>query len=196
MARSALTSIEQDLIDDGGSVLWSFIKGEQLEFPITLNFLSDATAAGYQYEAVVVEGLNDGQGTKPTTIQTTNPIKTSLTVRVPTNRGTWSAASAYNKEEIVLYSGIYYKLLSGVSRVNATTPNLDPLWQVTVLNKIYVQFPLTLASTWAIQATVGAPTYGFFELRITEPTDSIFTRTWKPVRGMVEILFSPTDIVP
>ncbi len=198
MARSPLTSIEQDLIDDGGSVLWSFIKGEQLEFPITLNFLADATfQANYTFEAVVVEGFNDGAGTKPVTIAT-NPVKTVLTVRSPQNRGGWAAATTYSKEDIVLYNSIYYKALASITgNVGNQAPNLATnLWQVTVLNKIYVQFPLTLASTWAVQPTVGAPVYGFFELRVTEPTDSIITRTWKPVRGMVEILFSPTDIVP
>ena len=39
MARSRLTNTSQDLISDGGAVVWSFVKGEQLEFPITLNFI-------------------------------------------------------------------------------------------------------------------------------------------------------------
>jgi hypothetical protein len=70
---------------------------------------------------------------------------------------------------------------------------LDAKWEVTTLNKIYVQFPNTLATGWAVQPLASSATYGFFELRVTEPTDAVFTRTFKPVRGMVEILFSPTD---
>lgn len=190
MARSPITDIKDDLISDGGSVLWSFVKGEQLEFPITLNFIEDITA-GYTYEAVVVEALNAEAETLPTTIQP-GGVQTVLTVRIPTNRGNWASGQAYNKEDIVLYSGIYYKLLAGAGRVNATPPSSDPLWQVTSLSKIYIQFMKTLGSTWTMQPSVGFPVYGFFELRVTEPPDSIFRRTYKPVRGLVQILFSPT----
>lgn len=195
MARSKLTEIENDLITDSGSVLWSFIKGEQLEFPITLNFISDVTA-NYTYECVVVEALNvANQDSFPTTIKP-NGVQTLITVRTPIKRGAWSSSTAYNKEDVVLYNNIYYKLLAGNSRVSATLPSADPLWQVTSLSKLYVQFGKTLGSTWSVSPVVGSPVYGFFELRVTEPADSIFSRTWKPVRGMVEILFSPTDIVP
>ena len=194
MARSRLLDPINDLITDGGDVLWSFVRGEQLEFPITLNFVENAMA-GYTYEAVVVEANNTvGQTTTPTAVKPSG-ITTTLTVRVPTNRGTWDAAQAYNKEEIVYYSvnGKYYKLLSGVARTSSVTPVLDTVfWQETVLNKVYLQFPKTLGSTWTQVPTVETPVYGFFELRVTEPQDNIFRRTWKPIRGMVEILFSPT----
>src|SRR3990167_128352 len=198
MSRSRLVKPAQDLQADAGAVLWSFIKGEQLEFPITLSFIEDATVQpsnNYAYEAVIVEAQNTvGQTTKPTTIQPAG-VQTTLTVRRTTLIGTWSAVVAYNKEEIVLYNGIYYKLLKGAGRVDATVPSADPLWEVTTLNKVYLQFPSNIASTWTVQPAVNVPVYGFFELRITEPTDPIFQRTWKPVRGMVEILFSPTDVV-
>ncbi len=194
MARSPITEIADDLITDGGSVLWSFVKGEQLEFPITMNFIEDVTA-GYTYEAVVVEAANSVEDVRPTTIQP-GGVQTVLVVRVPTYRGTWDAAQAYNKEEVVLYNGVYYKLLTGAGRVNATPPSSDSLWSITSLSKLYIQYPSTLGATWTIAPSVGAPVYGFFELRVTEPPDSIFRRTWKPVRGLVQILFSPTDIVP
>lgn len=195
MARSKINDIGQDLIDDGGSVLFSFVKGEQLEYPITLAFASNVLT-GFTYEAVVVEGDNiAGQLEKPTNIKTAG-VQTTLVVRVPVYKGVWDAPTAYNMEDIVFYNSKYYRLFSGVARVNITPPNLDSTWVETTLNKIYVQFPASLASTWTVAPQVGAPVYGFFELRVTEPNNSIFRRTWKPVRGMVEILFSPTDIVP
>lgn len=195
MARSRLIDTTDDLITDSGAVLWSFVKGEQLEFPITMNFVENASL-GYTYEAVVVEALNtSGQAERPITIKP-NGVQTILNVRVPVYRGLWSATTAYSKEEVVVYGGKAYKLLLGSVRVDATTPNQDPMWVETVLNKVYIQFLKTLGSTWAVQPLVDSPVYGFFELRVTEPTDSIFVRTWKPIRGMVEILFSPTDIVP
>lgn len=198
MSRARLVNITNDVNTDSGGVLWSLVKGEQLEFPITLNFVEDASVKpsnNYVYEAVVIEADNiSGQKTKPTTVKTAG-VQTALVVRLPILIGTWNAVAAYNKEEVVLYNGIYYKLLQGAGRVSAITPNLDPLWSVTTLNKVYLQFPTTLATTWVVQPIVDAPVYGFFELRVTEPTDPIFQRTWKPVRGMVEVLFSPTDVV-
>ena len=191
MARARLINTTDDLVTDSGAVLWSFVKGEQLEFPITMNFVEDVTA-GYSYEGIVVEAANISQqsdrpvGVKPSGVQT------QLNIRVPVNRGNWDSAQAYNREEVVLYSGKYYKLAKGVARTNSTAPNLDTTWTETTLNTVYLQFPKTLSSDWAVLPLVNSPVYGFFEMRVTEPQDSIFRRTWKPVRGMVEILFSPT----
>ena len=198
MARSRLLDPAQDLISDGGSVLWSFVKGEQLEFPVILNFIEDASVKAtnnYVYEAVVIEADNVALQTSVPSYVKTGGIQTTLFVRLPRYIGTWQAAVAYNKEDVVLYNSVYYKLTAGAGRINATTPLLDTAWTTTVLNKIYLQFPKTLAGTWTVQPTVDSPVYGFFELRVTEPTDAIFTRTFKPVRGLVEILFSPTEDV-
>lgn len=199
MARSRLTNTTQDLVADGGAILWSLVKGEQLELPITLNFVEDASVkavgSNYTYEAVVVEADNIlNQTTRPTAVKS-GGVSTTLFVRLPVLLGTWNAASAYNKEEVILYSGVYYKLAAGVARTNATPPPQDPMWIETQLNKIYIQFPKTLATSWSVQAVVDSPVYGFFELRVTEPNDPVFVRTFKPVRGMVEVLFSPTDVV-
>ena len=199
MARSRLTNTTQDLITDSGAVLWSFVKGEQLEFPITLNFVEDASLKqnnNYVYEAVVIEAQNVlNQTDRPTTIRQ-NGVQNRLFVRLPIYLGVWQSVVAYNKEDVVLYSGKYYKLLRGIGRTNSVAPDSDSLWVETTLNTIYLQFPSNLASTWAVQPAVNSPVYGFFELRVTEPQDQIFTRTFKPVRGMVEILFSPTDSTP
>ena len=196
MARSKITAATDDVITDSGSVLWSIVKGEQLEYPITLNFLAAANL-GYSYEAVVVEGDNPGNGVKPTAIKA-GGVQTTLVTRTLTDRGIWSAGTAYSREQYVYYSvdQKYYKLLSGTDRVSATTPDLDPLWQVFLPNTMYVQFPSTLGATWTKQPTVEYPVYGFFELRVTEPASAFYRRTWKPIRGLVELLFSPTDIVP
>ncbi len=60
------------------------------------------------------------------------------------------------------------------------------------MSRVYLQFPKNLAANWTVAPSVNYPVYGFFEMRVTEPVDSVFRRTWKPIRGMVEILFSPT----
>jgi hypothetical protein len=191
MARSSLVVANTDLVQDSGNVLWSFVKGEQLEFPIELNFVEDATA-GYTYEALLVEALNVvEQSSAPIDIKA-GGIQTSLVIRVPVNRGNWNSSQAYNKEEVVKYDGLYYKLQAGIARTSVVTPDLDTFWTFTNLSTVYLQFPKSLGADWEITPLVGYPVYGFFELRVTEPFDGIFQRTWKPIRGTVQILFSPT----
>lgn len=196
MARSLINKNLEDPLNDSGNVLWSLVKGEQLEFPVTLSFTTNALV-GYQFEAVVVEGANeDGQTVPPITIKP-GGVQTTLNIRVPTFRGNWDNAQAYNLEEIVLNNGKYYRLISGIAYTSSVPPPLDTArWVETVTNRVYLQFPSTLASNWANTPGVDTCVYGFFELRVTEPSNSVFRRTWKPVRGMVELQFSPTDIVP
>ena len=195
MARSKLTNTSNDLITDSGAILWSFVIGEQLEYPITLTFIESAVS-GYIFEAVVIEAANlPNQDTRPTTVEVAG-IQTTLTVRIPTYIGVWSSGGAYNSEEVVQYSGLYYKLLTGAARVDPTPPDSDPAWELTTLNTVYVQFPSALGSTWAQAPEVEIPVYGFFELRVTEAANPIYIKTWKPVRGMIELLFSPTAVVP
>jgi len=198
MARSRINDTRQDLITDGGAVLWSIIQGEQLEFPVILNFIEDASVKpsnNYIYEAVVMEAANVAdQTTRPTQVQIGGD-QARLFVRLPIYLGQWQSAAAYNKEEVVLYAGKYYKLLFGSARISTITPDIDPLWEETLLNRIYIQFPSSLGVGWNVSPQVNSPTYGFFELRVTEPADPVFSRTFKPIRGMVEILFSPTSQV-
>lgn len=199
MARSLLTNPSIDVIRDDGSVLWSLVMGEQLEFPVTLGFIMDATkqpSNNYQYEAVVIEALNEeGQVTKPFQVRE-NGAQTQLKVRLPNFLGEWEPMGAYNREDVVRYQGAYYRLAAGINYVSDVVPTANPLWLDTTLNRVYLQFPKELGSDWLVKPVVNSPVYGFFELRVTEPATYLFTRTWKPVRGMVELLFSPTDVVP
>jgi hypothetical protein len=173
--------------------------GEQLEFPITIGFITDASykstaTDNYKYEAVVVEANNVvSQTTQPTAVKS-GGIQTALFVRIPAYVGVWSTTATYNKEDVVLHSGVYYKKLTPTS-ITTTAPNLDTtVWEITTLNKVYVRFPKELGSTWSTAPGISYNTYGFFELRVTEP-GSAFPRTFKPVRGLIELLYSPTSAV-
>ncbi len=196
MARSKITLVTDDLVSDSGSVLFSFVKGEQVEFPVQLNLVQDVTIPGFEFEAVVVEAENvSGQPDKPASVKT-DGVQTVLGVRIPTYLGVWSNATTYNYEDVVKHGTLYYKLISGVNYLSATSPDQDPAhWVETALNILYVQFPSSLGATYAVQPLPSSQVYGFFELRVTEPNNAVYRRTWKPVRGMVEIHFSPTDAV-
>jgi hypothetical protein len=170
------------------------VMGEQLEFPITLSFVADASQ-GLVYEAVVVEALNvEGQTDTPSAIRPSG-VQSKLVVRLPSYKSAWSSATGYTAGDVISYGTVYYELIAGVNRSSNTTPDQDPYWRVTTLNKIYVQFPDSLGANYTVQPTVGSPVYGFFELRVTEVTAG-FAHTWKPVRGVIEMLFSPTAVVP
>lgn len=196
MARSKIADVSSDLQTDTGNVLWSFIRGEQLEFPLTLNFLTNADS-GYTFEAVVIEAANvSGEDAVPSSVQPAGD-QTTLVVRIPPEKGIWSALTAYTREDVVSYGGLYYKLSAGTARVDAATPDTDPLWEEYVPNKLYIQFPETLSITpaYATEPTPLSKIRGFFELRVTEPAGGIYQRTWKPFRGVVEMAFSPTHLV-
>jgi hypothetical protein len=194
MARARLVDPSEDLLSDGGAILFSFVQGEQLEFPVELDFISDISA-GYTYEAVVVEANNTAAQTVPPEIIKAAGVQTTLTVRIPTYTGVWATGS-YDLGEIAKDAdGQYYKSLSETF-TSTVTPAADGTnWAVTNLKTVYVQFPLALGSTWAQSPIVNVPVYGFFELQVNEPSNTILDRIWKPIRGVVEILFSPTEIV-
>jgi len=196
MARDRITSARKDLISDKGSILLSIVRGEQMELPIILDFLTVADT-NYNYEAVIVEGSNDGLGTYPAAIQPSG-VEDILTVRLCTYRDTWNAATAYDQEDVVLYNGVYYKLASGSGRVSSTIPSSDTLWEEHDPSTVYVQFPNTLCVTnpYSQLPLPEAPSFGFFELSVAEVSNPVYTNKWKPARGLIEFLFSPTELVP
>ena len=197
MARARITEVKNDLTADSGAVLWSFIRGEQLEATVTLDFLPpNANVTDYVFEAVVLEAENTEDNTlKPTTVKP-GGVQTTLSVRKPNYVGVWSDTGVYNFEDVVLhFDGKYYRLKSGLGYTSNVSPQGDPVWVETTLNRVYIQFPATLGVGYAQQPTAEVPVYGFIELRVTEPFNYIYVRTWKPVRGMVELHFSPTDAV-
>jgi len=193
MARSKLTDTPVQLMEKEGAVLFSLVKGEQREFPVELDFVLDVTA-GYVFEAVVVEAENVTDQTEAPTTLKSSGAQVVINVRIPVYTGLWFTATEYTLEQVVMHEGIYYKLMTETLTDSISPPNNDN-WVVTNLATVYLQFMSTLSSTWAQSPQVSSPSYGFFELRVTEPANAVMTETWKPVRGMVEILFSPTDIV-
>ena len=195
MARTNIGQVRADLITDNGSVLWSLVQGEQFEYPVTVESLPSLNET-YIIEAVVIEAFNrTGQTTAPRE-HLTNGAQTRLTTRLPPTRGPWSAPEAYYTNDLVPYNDKVYRLLQGMGRISSTPPNQDPAWELVKGGLIDVQFPRTLSLDWQLFPTVDSHVYGFFELRITEPPGGTFQSTWKPVRGLIEIQFSPTEMVP
>lgn len=202
MARADINATTLEVQSDPGAVLFSVVHGEHIEFPVNLTFLDNATS-GYSYEAVLVEASNSGNGVKPDTVAA-SPVTVALAVTVPSYRGNWSSGTAYHRYDTCVYNGVVYILrVMALSRVSSTPPDADPAWAVHSLNRIFVQMSAspTLVAALHTQPTPANPVYMFFELRVSELTvDAVQNfrlqpKTWKPVRGMVEIHFSPTEMV-
>lgn len=194
MARKLITNVTDDMQDDSGAVLFSIIQGEQLEFPVTLSFVENASQA-YEYECVIMEALNVSGQTEPPVVAKNGGVSDALVVWTPPWKGEWSAAGSYSRDDLVLYGTVYYLRLIGADEVSATPPNLDTAWKAYTPNVVYIRFPESLSSNWGIQPTTESNIYGFIELRVEEPFGGRYPRTWKPLRGMIEFLYSPTHLV-
>jgi hypothetical protein len=194
MARSKITSQGIQLQEDTGAVLFSIVEGEQLEFELTLSFLT--SIKDYTFECVLIEADNTGNGKIPKIVKPSGE-ETSITVYVPPDQGVWSASDPYSYRDLVTYNDTFYIKSSGVlNEISSTTPDIDTSWTKYINNKIYLRFTEDLITTWSILPFPDKPVYGFIDLRVTEPNTGIgFRQTWKPVQGLVEFNFSPTERV-
>ena len=62
-------------------------------------------------------------------------------------------------------------------------------------NEFKLVFPDSLCDTWSTQPTPDKPVYGFVGVEIADAGVGDQQQKWKPVRGLVEILYSPTEAV-
>lgn len=159
MARSRLSNTTKSLIDDDGSVLLSVVNGEQLQISVQAEWIVNLT--GYNIHCRIIEGNNDGNGTKPSIIKPGGQVKL-LTIS------------------------------NGFIR------------DVTTNNTFKFVIPWNLIAGYSPQPLPDKPVYAFFELEIGEPgtgdttdpvgdTAAVDKQVWKPLRGLVEILYSPTE---
>ncbi len=192
--RSSLENPANDLVRDAGAVLWSIVQGEQLEFEMDLAFINNPLEC--LYEAVVIEAANMPEQTSAPQMVELNGAQTVLGVRIPVNTGEWVPLRFYSYEQRVTHLGRCYRLIRGVAYGSAVPPKDDPNWEEVSAGLVYLQFPESLARNWKVKPSVNAAVYGFVEVRVTEPPNAVYQRTWKPVRGMVQIHFSPTEAHP
>ncbi len=196
MARSNITDRTIQLNSDDGAVLWSIVQGEQREFNITLDSLTNIN--GYTFKATVLEAKNNLTNALPTEVKI-GGVVTDLEIRIPTYRDEYYVGATYNYDDVVDYNGATYIKYSSTPLVATSTgPDVDTdNWAPYTNNVIYVRFAKTFADSWAPQPLPTKPVYGFFELSLTEPNDGVsYVQTFKPVRGLVESVFSPTDLAP
>ena len=60
-------------------------------------------------------------------------------------------------------------------------------------NQFDIVIPQTLIDTWATTPEPDKPIYGFIGLEIQDSGAGNAQQIWKPMRGLVEVLYSPTE---
>jgi len=91
-----------------------------------------------------------------------------------------STMNKYGKPASVLAGG-----------VTTTLPLIDTL---VTDNVIDVVIPSTLSDSWAAQPTPESPVYGWVGVRVADPGTGDEQQIWKFMRGLVEVLYSPTKV--
>lgn len=101
---------------------------------------------------------------------------------------------------------IFAKVIEGANDGNGTIPTApkSPSPVITELpildkedsnNQFILVIPQTLGSTWATQPGVDTPVYGFVDMEIQDTGIGDRKQIWKPFRGLIEIRYSPTEVV-
>lgn len=60
-------------------------------------------------------------------------------------------------------------------------------------NEFKIVIPDNLIDSWATQPTPNTPVYGWIGLEISDTGVGDAQQTWKPLRGLVEVLYSPSE---
>jgi len=62
-------------------------------------------------------------------------------------------------------------------------------------NQFKLVIPSSLTNEWATQPTPDKPVYGFMDVEVQDTGLGNLQQIWKPIRGLIEIRFSPTEQV-
>jgi hypothetical protein len=76
---------------------------------------------------------------------------------------------------------------------SGTITQLPILDAVPTDNTFKIIFPESLIATWVTQPTPDKPVYGYIELEVKDTGVGNLQQIWKPFRGLVEVLYSPTE---
>ena len=71
--------------------------------------------------------------------------------------------------------------------------SLPILDTTTTDNTFKIVIPEDLASLWTTQPTPNTPSYGWVGLEVADNATGDSQQIWKPLRGLVEVLYSPTE---
>lgn len=81
-----------------------------------------------------------------------------------------------------------------VARPGGQVTTLTILDSVVTDNTFKIVFPEELIGAWTVQPTPENPVYGYLELEVRDPGVGVNKQIWKPIRGLVQVLYSPTEV--
>jgi hypothetical protein len=79
--------------------------------------------------------------------------------------------------------------------VGGQVTDLLVLDEDTTDNEFKIIIPANLVENYAVQPGVDKPVFGFIGLEIADAGETDTQQIWKPLRGMVEVLYSPTEAI-
>jgi len=131
--------------------------------------------------------VNDN-GTVLVSVVDGEQIQMQLTVGWMTN-----LSSANIVAKIVEGSNLGDGELPEGTATNPIVKTLVILDQDATDNVFKIVIPEDLTSTWSQKATPNKPVYGFIGLEIDDGGIGSAKQIWKPLRGLVEVLYSPSE---
>lgn len=80
-----------------------------------------------------------------------------------------------------------------VVRHNGAVTSITLLDTADTNNQLLLVIPELLSSSWLVQPTPGKPVYGYIDLEVKDTGVGQRQQIWKPLRGLIEVLYSPTE---
>jgi hypothetical protein len=78
-------------------------------------------------------------------------------------------------------------------RTNGVVTNITLLDTTDTDNEFLLVVPETLSNNWTVQPSPNKPVYGYIDLEVKDTGVGARQQIWKPLRGLIEILYSPTE---
>ncbi len=78
-------------------------------------------------------------------------------------------------------------------RPSGVITQLPLLDSVVTDNTFKIVFPENLIAAWTVQPLPDKHVYGYIELEVKDTGSGNLQQIWKPLRGLVEVLYSPTE---
>jgi hypothetical protein len=78
-------------------------------------------------------------------------------------------------------------------KVNGQITTLPIIDSDNTDNTFKIVIPETLVDNWTTQPSPGSPSYGWIGLEVKDSGVGTAQQIWKPFRGLVEVLYSPSE---
>ena len=143
MARAKISEASKSLISDNGAIIASLAIGEQIQLNMKFEWLTSIDAS--QVRCTAVEGINDGNGSKPTGVKP-NGVVRDLDLIIPASGG----------------------------------------------NNVIMVLPKDLGLNFDPQPQPDHSVFAYIDIEVSDTAVGVRKQIWKPFRGLVELLYSPT----